>query len=425
MSDNFHDPRLLKTIGWDSIYCDYIPLVQKVKSEKEYYSLLQKFIGKANDGHTELVSFQNFIFNDPATGILPLDGIWIGQKFHLYLMDTSVVKNIPLGSEILQINGQSALNYFEEHLFPYVSAKTVQDRKTKATMLFPAGNVGDSLRLTIRTHPKQETTTGIQVGYRPKAEINRQNFTLIEGILSSRTDSYPVKDSRHPFYYLRLDQFRSDFNIRAWMSDARERSGEADYFILDLRNNVGGSEEKADSLLMCFLDTDTLRTYPSLIREHQAYFCAQGFSQTADIKNKEYFEGVHCDTIPAEILSKENLPFIDKPLYILIGGKTASAAEDLLIALKLHHPGRAILVGTPTAATTGAPLVRELSDGGYYRICTRRPLLPDGMFENGIQPDVEYEPVIEEYLGKPDGIYDLIGNLFEKQVKATGKQIGK
>lgn len=417
MSENFHDPHLLKTIGWDSIYCDYISHIQKVRSDKEYYSRLQEFIGKVNDGHTELVSFNNFIFNDPGTGILPLDGTWIGQKFHLYLIDTSVVKNIPLGSEVLQINGQSPLNYFEEHLFPYVSAKTVQDRKRKANMLFPAGNVGDSLRLTVRTSTGQEATTGIKVGYRPKTEINRQNFTFIEKILTSQTDSYPVKDSRHPFYYLRLDQFRSDFNIRAWMSDARERSGEADYFILDLRNNVGGSEEKADSLLMCFVDIDTLRTYPSLIREHQAYYCAQGFSRTADIKNKEYFEGVHCDTIPAEVLRKENLPFIDKPLYILIGGRTASAAEDLLIALQLHHPGRAILVGTPTAATTGAPLVRQLSNGDYYRICTRRPLLPAGMFENGIQPDVEYEPVIDDFLNPQDGILNFIKDLYVKQLE--------
>lgn len=417
MSENFHDPHVLKTIGWDSIYCDYISKVQEVKSDKEYYFLLQKFMACGNDGHTELVSLGRYNFNYPTTGALPVDGIWVGSKFHIYLIDTGTIKNIPLGSEIVKINGQSTLAYFQEHIFPYVSAKTLQDKKKKSCMFFPAGNAGDSLALTIRTDKKTKKTTDIQVAYKPIAEIDRRNFIQIPGIGGSQTDSYLVPDSLYPYYYLRLDQFDSGFNMRKWMSDAKERSGEAKYVILDLRNNVGGSELKADSLLMSFLDIDTLRTYPSLIRQHQAYFCAQGFSGNAGKVNKEYYEGLHCDTIPAETLAKENLPFIDKPLYVLISGTTASAAEDFLIALKLHHPDRAVLVGTPTAATTGAPLVRELSEGMYYRICTRRPLLPDGMFDQGIQPDAKYEPVIEDYMEGPDGVYDFVKSLYVKSLK--------
>ena len=120
------------------------------------------------------------------------------------------------------------------------------------------------------------------------------------------------------------------------------------------------------------------------------------------------------DILPPDTLVKKNLPFFSQPLFILTSSKTYSAAEDLLITLKLHYPDRAILVGTPTGGSTGAPFVRKLPcHDAYYRICTRRPQLPNGLFDNGIQPDFFYEPDIEEHLGNEDMIFQYVEQLYD------------
>lgn len=96
---------------------------------------------------------------------------------------------------------------------------------------------------------------------------------------------------------------------------------------------------------------------------------------------------------------------------------TYSAAEDLLITLKLHYPDRAILVGTPTGGSTGAPLVKFLSDGTPYRICTRAPLLPPGLMNNGIIPDYYYEKTIKDYIEGTDEIFNYIKQLYKNESK--------
>lgn len=89
----------------------------------------------------------------------------------------------------------------------------------------------------------------------------------------------------------------------------------------------------------------------------------------------------------------------------------------MLIVLKLHYPNRAILVGSPTGGSTGAPLVCHLSDNQYYRICTRWPLTPDGLFENGIQPDYSYIPTIDELLKNRDLIFEFVYKLYNNESK--------
>jgi hypothetical protein len=53
-------------------------------------------------------------------------------------------------------------------------------------------------------------------------------------------------------------------------------------------------------------------------------------------------------------------------------------AGQLIDTLKTYQSitriNHALLIGTPTFGSTGAPLIRLLSDKVYYRICTRVPL---------------------------------------------------
>ncbi|MDR0789608.1 MAG: hypothetical protein LBO06_02295, partial [Bacteroidales bacterium] len=214
---------------------------------------------------------------------------------------------------------------------------------------------------------------------------------------------------RKDVIYMRYDNF-DNANIAVSIKESMKSKKDISYIILDLRENYGGNELEADTLLMSFLDIDTLVTYRSITRRDNAYYAAMGYGIES---YKAYYEETILDTLAAEVLIKKDLPLYTQPLIILTSEKTCSAAEDFLITLKLHYPNRAIIVGMPTAGSTGAPFVRNLY-GFYYRVCTRFPITPAGMFEQGIRPDYHYERSIEEYMTGKDGIFEFVDEIMEK-----------
>jgi C-terminal processing protease CtpA/Prc len=241
-----------------------------------------------------------------------------------------------------------------------------------------------------------------------------------ENIRKSELDFFPsffdsektIKLLKTPNFilYMRFDNFVIN-NISSPLREYADSAKLAKYIILDLRKNHGGYEPIADTLLMCFLDTDTLKTYKSVVRKDNAFYAAMGYGYP---QYRDYYENTALDTLSGEIYLKKDLPYFSQPLVILISEKTISAAEDLLIALKLYYPNRAILVGSPTAASTGAPFVRKLTKhNAYYRICTRKPLVPDALFANGIQPDYYYEKSIEEYMTGEEYIFDFVDEIIK------------
>ena len=81
-------------------------------------------------------------------------------------------------------------------------------------------------------------------------------------------------------------------------------------------------------------------------------------------------------------------PRIVIPTVLLIGNRTASAAEDFLIYA--HNQKHMTLIGEPTYGSTGQPLFGKLPGGGGFRICTKKDTYPNGkeFVGYGIQPEV-------------------------------------
>lgn len=413
ISDYHYNIDLLNTIKWDSIYCTYIDKVNNVKSDKEFYFLLQQFIALTNDGHTEF-SLIDYLRKEPEVDGLPFATLWIKDKLYISMVAKNMINLMPLGSRLLTINDIEAKKYFEKFIFPYISANTLQDRKRKSTYLFGYGDKGDSIKLSLE-YPSKEIKT-IYVKYDGKSRgIKASDIVSIpseEFDNTSFTEQRRIHDKN--YYYMRFDNFSSRLNVHSYMSNICKDVQQVDYMVLDLRNNSGGDETKADSLLMYFVNTDTLKTYKSIVRTNNAYYAAMGFGYK---QYKDFYLNRHREIFPEEIFIKKDSFHIDLPMFILISNKTYSAAEDLLIALKLHYPNRAVLVGSATGGSTGAPLVRLLANGQYYRICTRWPLTSNGLFENGIQPDYSYIPTIDELLKNKDLIFELVYKLYKNETK--------
>jgi len=396
VSYNFDDPQKLKTIKWDSLYSCYIKDVLQTNSDYEFYNLLKKFIATLDDGHTELF-LGNIIKSSAEYGSVPLMIQDIGSKFYLLAKINKELPGIPLGSELVMINNIPAHDYVVKYALPYATGSTFQYKIDQALLNLSDGKRGDSINLKFILPDKNISSTCLK--YKPREELDMKDFSFFPSVWAKEIREITT-DS---LLYLRVNGFESRSFIK-YLIENRNQVSKTKGIILDLRYNRGGNEEIADSLLMCFLAADSIKTYKSLTRKHNAFFSAMGYGYPS---YKTYYNNQALDTLAGDTYRKKDLPTFTQPLVILIGTKTFSAAEDLLLALKINAPNRAVLIGTPTGGSTGAPLVRVFKSGIYYRICTRKPLVDPELFKNGIQPDIVYEKTIEEYMNDTDKIIDI------------------
>ncbi len=149
------------------------------------------------------------------------------------------------------------------------------------------------------------------------------------------------------------------------------KARQANYFVLDLRNNGGG-------LLSTGVDTARLFLDKGMVMQQQ-------------------YRGQKVETYNV----KRAGPLVDIPLVVLINHGTASAAEIIAGSLQAH--GRARLVGSQTYGKDTIQLVFDLEDGSSLHVTAARWWIPDlGLPANGngLQPDI----TVEEAADGPDQV---------------------
>jgi carboxyl-terminal processing protease len=145
--------------------------------------------------------------------------------------------------------------------------------------------------------------------------------------------------------------------VKEAVEDLKAR--QARFYVLDLRNNFGG-------LLTAGVDIARLFLREGTIIENQYR------DQEVEVYRVEH---------PG--------PFIDLPLVIIVNEKTASAAEIIAGAVKVHK--RAQIIGAPTYGKDSIQLVFDLKDGSSLHVTAARwwvPGLEPSIGEDGIQPDI-------------------------------------
>ncbi len=185
--------------------------------------------------------------------------------------------------------------------------------------------------------------------------------------------------------------------------------------IIDIRNNGGGSSNTGFYIIVR-TSNKPLQVFKSKVRIYSVDMFDKWFSdeEMFDVFYSVY-QGIFPDTTEA---NKEGLlgkfknceyfvlqprpPIYDKPIVVLIGPKTFSAAEDFLAPL--HGTDRVTLIGKSTGGSTGQPLMIKLNNDLSVRICSRRCWCADGyeFVGKGFVPDIEVEETIEDILSSKD-----------------------
>jgi C-terminal processing protease CtpA/Prc len=392
--------------SWDSAYQAMIPEVLATKNDWEYYRILLKFCALLHDGHTN-IWLPNSVGDYTLTkmfGKYWLSTQNIGGKAIVNRVLTSELKDIPLGTEIIEVNGVTTAQYAKDSVAPYISSSTdyVIEDGALSGLLF--GLTGQSYVVKFK---------------RP----NGSEFTLnLTHAKTSDTSFYPPFPANPPLLelkwykgaiaYVSLNSF-GDRKIDSLFLQKLPELYAAKGLIIDLRNNGGGSTNIGTDILQ-YLTADTI-WYPerSTTRQHVAAFKAWGAFVNArdtagDAEARRDWLAFHDQLIydlspnPTPDTIHLNARRLVVPTVLLTGHNTASAAEDFLIYA--NGQKNIIRIGERSYGSTGQPYQLSLGGGINARICTKKDTYYDGteFVGYGVKPDIEVIPTVQDYLDQKD-----------------------
>jgi C-terminal processing protease CtpA/Prc len=396
---------------WDSAYKQFIPLVLKTQNDYEYFRELEKFCALLKDGHTNIYPPQKKEFEKMNTmfGAYRLFLENINDKAIVVRTNLSKKNEIPIGSEIIEVNNLTTENYIKQFVAPYIASSTNYVLKDISINSLLSGFAGDSYNLKIKT-PAGKI---IELKLTHAKTVEKEVFPAFD------TEGGELLDFKwydNQIAYVALNSF-GDPKIDSLFIQKLPELYKAKALIIDLRYNGGGNTDIATNILQYLTNDKLLYGSRSLTRNHLAAYKAWGEELTAkdtitdkseDTKkcflcyNDKYYYNLEYapDTI------KLNAKRIVVPTVVLIGHNTASSSEDFLIYA--DNQKHIIKMGENTFGSTGQPYHFDLVGGAKARVCAKKDTYPNGreFVGIGIKPDIEVKPTVNDYLQKKDPVID-------------------
>lgn len=184
------------------------------------------------------------------------------------------------------------------------------------------------------------------------------DVTLTRAPIELETVHYTVKqEGASRIGYIQLDSFSSNSPVQMQKAIQELLGQQVDGFVLDLRDNGGGSLQAAIEISRMWLNQGTI-------------------VQTVDRGGKR-------ESVPATQTALTQLP-----LAILVNGQSASASEILAGAMMDNR--RATVVGTQTYGKALVQQLHPLSDGSALTVTIAHYYTPNGtdISHRGITPNV-------------------------------------
>ncbi|GAB2777289.1 S41 family peptidase [Salinimicrobium soli] len=392
---------------WEDLYKKTIVEVQQTKTDYEYYRVMEKFCASLKDGHTNVFfpreidkNINRIDFGAYRFLISNIDG-----RAVITGINASKKQEIPIGTEIIKVNGLSSRQYIKENVEPYISSSTsyvLEDWGISRMLWAP---MGTTFQLELRL---------------PDGKIKNLKVTAEK---SEEEELYPPMKQREllefkwlndGIAYVALNSFDNE-KINSLFIEKLPELYKAKKLIIDLRNNGGGSTWIGKSIFEYLTNDSLLYGSKTQTRQHISVYKAWGKwvepQDTIDNPQaKQMYSAFRDQTYFDLPYSPEQVDLKAKrivvPTVLLIGHNTASAAEDFLIYAD-NQPHMTIL-GEPSFGSTGQPLMFDMPGGGYARICTKKDTYPDGreFVGVGVQPDIMVSKKLSDFLEEKDPVLE-------------------
>ncbi|WP_224484738.1 S41 family peptidase [Robertkochia aurantiaca] len=394
---------------WESEYIRLIDAVQETENDYEYYRLLQKFCAILKDGHTGIYLPESIdsLIDSNSFGNYRLRLENIDGKAIVTGINTNKKEEVPIGSEILSVNGIPVPKYAEEFVRPYISSSTDYILEDKIFSRLLQSPLGTSFELTLKRPDNSIYDLHLT---RQKSEDDQMHPPV------AKQELLELKWIDSETAYLALNSFGYP-EIDSLFLEKLPELKKAKKMVIDLRRNGGGNTDIGTFILQYLTNDDQLQSSVSQSRLHIPAYKAWGMwvkpADTISVKGEDrnwekqallsyqdqYMHEFANDPTPTEPLQSERLVI---PTVLLIGNHTASAAEDFLIAA--DNQEHMTLIGEPTYGSTGQPMIFELPGGGAARVCTKKDTYPDGreFVGVGIQPDIYVTKTVADFMKDRD-----------------------
>ncbi len=398
---------------WDSIYKETLIQIIDTKNDYEYFRLMDKLCASLKDGHTNIHYPEHLSKNVMITnfGEYRLFVSNINNKAIVTRVNESKKDEIPIGSEIISVNGYETQDYLNQFVKPFVSASTDYALQNQATYELLKGYNEETYNVKFKTPKnkiilktlKHQITAEKEV-FPPFKERNILDYKTLE----------------NDIHYLSLNSFE-DEKIDSMFKNILPQIYEAKKIIIDLRYNGGGNTTIGFNILQYFTNDTILFGSKSITRQHIPTYKAWGTFLTPKdtLQDKPEWDMTKEDMTKSYLMANDlyfyNFPYVptiskikDKriniPVVVLIGNSTASAAEDFLIyADPLPN---FTFIGDKSYGSTGQPYLFDLPGGGRARVCTKKDIYPNGkeFIGYGISPDIYVSYTLEDFLNDNDPV---------------------
>lgn len=128
-NEAFFDP--IGTEKWDSAYLAFIRPVMDTPDDYAYYRQLQRFAALLRNGHSRVYYRKDpgiaTCFDQFQWKLVPLEG-----KAIVGSISNRLKEEIPVGSEIVKVNGLPTAEYLQQNVLPYISSSTDYVRQDMA-----------------------------------------------------------------------------------------------------------------------------------------------------------------------------------------------------------------------------------------------------------------------------------------------------
>lgn len=220
---------------WDKQYKELITEVQNTSNDYEYYRLLQKFCAFLKDGHTNIwfpQQIQDNIYNTNF-GDYRLFLSNINGKAIITRVNKSKKDEIPIGTEIVEVNGLDTKAYLNKNVLPYISSSTdfiLEDWGIESLL---EGYVGTSYDLKLKLpNGKIKSLT-----VKHQKTLEQEVFPPLE---NRELMDLKWMGKQKEIAYVSLNSF-SDWKISMQFKEKIQEIKKAKAIIIDLRYNTGGN----------------------------------------------------------------------------------------------------------------------------------------------------------------------------------------
>lgn len=381
----------MSMIDWDSLYMAYIPFVIKSPNDYDYYTLLQRFAASAGDANTYVTipsSLMDSILSPPIV-IREIRG-----RFYVTNVDRRLAGRLPVGSEVVRINGFEIRSFLQSEVLPYISSGTAHHRMANALERLLDGWINTTLLMNYVT---------------PDGRIRNEMFTRERHArvqwVRPGPDEKPVTLEWLNRETALISFNRIDEDVISGFPNSRQ-IGRATSIVIDLRNcNNYTSVGVVAELASRFADTSFL-IFPGFSSRKPPFMFAEA-GEVITEAGKTVKSSLFAYHKPDTLFFTHSPESINHPLIVLTGPGTGNSAEHLLMMLR-QSPGKITTIGEQTAGNMGTPLMTPLSGGGKLFVLARFDMYdydpPVSIF--GIEPDIAVVPDIKSLLNGEDVVLE-------------------